>query len=179
MSGGSSNTLDLSAYSVAPSPTILCTLSVARFICIHGHNLYGCLLSHIRWPKMPNTKLQHRFHRKSVLLIFCLIWDRLCIYKHIKCRSWAHYSCICYVWQCNDLYHGRFVYGYTKWTKFVTEPTYDTVNISCFGHLSFLVTNILINMNWRSVMLFSVTMFSFYSLHSLIFDRSVSFFQCM
>lgn len=37
----------------------------------------------------------------------------------------------------------------------VTETTYDTydmVNISCFGHLSFLVTNILINMNWRSVM---------------------------
>lgn len=34
----------------------------------------------------------------------------------------------------------------------ITESTYITVNISCFGHLSFPVTNILINMNWRSVM---------------------------
>lgn len=48
----------------------------------------------------------------------------------------------------------RVLYAYTctsQMNKIETEPTYDMVNISCFGHLSFRVTNILINMNWRSV----------------------------
>lgn len=53
-----------------------------------------------------------------------------------------------------ELFSVCHIYAYTctsQMNKIEMEPTYDMVNISCFGHLSFRVTNILINMNWRSV----------------------------